>query len=263
MSTNPVLNPVYAVPDNSKQRYPALQVDEYNPRNLQSKINFCLSEESAEILTDRALELLNLQPIEASFKSGNVNLFIINNLQAIVLDVSRIYIYNKGTERYESNSGQELGGDLVSCRKVFLALMVGEELVTGDDGKAQVFTLNLKSYATDLIGSPKTSKPGDGSIYSLNTALVKHYQIKGKLTHLVRVPLLVAPTTRTSKLKKESSFAPKYSLGDKATPLTEELQKAMFELLQDPQLRSDIDNPYRIDDGAMSVEAAPPDDYYE
>lgn len=262
MSSNPVLNPAYALPDNSSQRYPALQLDEYSPKNLQSRINFCLSEESTELLSDEALRLLNPQPVEVGFKNGNANVFILNNLFAIVLDVSKVYIYDKNIERYLPQSkDQELGNGKVTARKVFLALAVGDKLAMTDDGTPQVFTLNLKSFATDLI---KSSKPeaGDGSIYSLNVALCKYYKIKGKLTHLVRVPLMVAPATRTSRSNGEFSYAPKYSLGDKAVPLSQELQKAMFDLLQDSQLRSAIDNPYRLDEPGTTSEAAPPDDFY-
>jgi hypothetical protein len=263
MSNNPVPNPAYVLPDNSSQRYPALQVDEYEPKNLQSRINFCLSENSVELLTDEALKLLNPQPVNVAFKKGNATVFVLNNLQAIVLDVSSVYIYDKNTERYSQQvKGQELGSGRITARKVFFALIVGDKLLKADDDTPQIFTLNLRSFATDLV---KPSKPetGDGSIYSLNLALSKHYKLRGKLTHLVSVPLLVAPITRTSKSNGEFSYAPKYSLGDKAVILSQELQKTIFDLLQDPKLRSAIDNPYRIDAVATACEVAPPDNFYD
>lgn len=259
--TTATIDATYALPDTSQQRYPALQVNEYEPRNLNAKLSICLSEQSVELLSQDALNLLDPQPITASFKDGDTTLFALSNIDCVVIGVSPTFLYNKKINRYQPNRGEEVGGDIVTARKVFLALMVGDRFAITEDGTPQVFTLNLKSLATDFV---KPSKPqqGDGSICSLNVALCKHYKIRGSLTHLVKVPLLAAPTERVSKTNPgNSKFAVKYSLGNKAEPLSKEQQKIMFDLAQDPEIKDAIANPYRVD--STTPEAAPPDEFYQ
>ncbi len=246
--TNPVIDPAYILPDTNSQRYPALQADNYQPKGTKDKIRLCFAAASIDLISPTEIERFDFDIEDAIFGDNETSLFIPKvDVRWVILKSSRIFGYDKETKFYcHLPRGTKLAGTKkVTAAKVFLAAIIDGELVLADDGKPQIFALNLKSSKTALIKSQNPA-PGDGTIHSLNIALNKHYGLKGTLTHLVSVGLETSPEKYTSSVTGDNSWGIKFRLTDNATPLKPEQQKAIFELLQDPQLQKDIEDPYRL-----------------
>lgn len=243
------LNAQYVLPNTNQQKYPALQADNYQPKSLKTEINLCLAEESVDLLSPETIEKLSLEITPVNFGEDDINVFVPKSqLEYVILGMPRLDLYNKESKRYEALvSGTKLAGTKkVTAAKLFMCVTIAGDLLLDNDGKPQIFTLNLKSSRTGLLKA-QSPTAGDGTLHSLNTALNKHYQVNGWVTHLVSVKLLAVPEKFTSSVSGDSSLGIKFALQDAATLLTEANQKAMFELLQAPDLQADMDNPFKLD----------------
>lgn len=238
----------YALPDTQQQKYPAFQADDYQPKSLKSKINICLAESSVELLSPESIEQLNLEIKPVTFGENEANVFVPRStVEFVFLGLPRLFLYDKETQRYEAlTSGTKLAGTKkVTAAKLFMCVAIAGELLLDNDAQPQVFTLNLKSSKTSLLKA-KFPSAGDGTLHSLNAALTKHYHLKGWITHLASVKLHAMPEKFTSSVSGDSSLGIKFALDGTATPLSEPNQKAMFELLQHPDLLADLQNPYKL-----------------
>lgn len=238
----------YAMPSDDTQKYPAIQATDYQPKNLKAEISLGLSMESYDLLSESSQKIISSEVLECQFGDDSVGLYVIpSDVRWIILNMPSTFVYQKDTGKYRKLiSGERLSGTKnVTAARVFLCALVGDKILTGDDGKPQVFGLTLKSSKTGLI-KKKTPSPGDGTIYSLNMALCKHYKLKGWLTHLVSVSLFACPEKFSSSISGETSLGVMFKLGTGAKALHPDQQKSMYDLLQDDELKASFTDPFNI-----------------
>lgn len=242
------LNTAYAVQQEQDWvSYPALQATDYRPRSLKDSIGLGFSEESFELLSDDAKQRLNCSEVECYFSAEDSGIVHVPaEVRWVLLNIPKLFVQNEDGSHEHLARGMKLSGTgRKTCARMFLAAIVDEDLILDEDGKPQVFRLNLKGTKTNLIG--KTSdKEGSGTIAALNRGLQKHYKVKGQLLHLVSVQLTAVAHKFVSRTSSESSLGVYFSLGSGARPLTEENQKRIFDLLQDEDLKQSIADPFGI-----------------
>lgn len=254
--TELTINKQYAIEDESRgQSFPALQATDYQPKNSKVVVNIGLSDESTGMLTDDAIFKLKFETETVSYGETEVTLHIpTSEVRWVIVGRPKLFLFDKDNGEYSLlQKGQKLKGTKkVTIAKLFLGCVCNGELLLTDEGKPQLFTLNLKSSKTALIGGYR-SQPGDGTIESLNKGLNKHYDCKGWLTHLVSVDIKAVPERFTSG-SGESSLGIKYVLEGSARILPEEQQKMMFEVANDREIKEIINDPFRVGSPSQAQE---------
>lgn len=242
------LNKNYVIEEDQKgQAFPAIQANDYQPKNTKVEIKMGLSEESLNLLDSSAVELLAPTPEQVFYGESEVSFFAFSpEVRWVIVGRPSLFVLDKESGEYSQlERGMKLAGTKkVTVSKLFLCCVCNGELILNAEGNPQIFTLNLKSSKTTLIGNYK-SQPGDGTIASLNTGLAKHYQAKGWLTHLVSVGIKAIPEKFTSKTG-DSTVGIKFVLEAGAKPLTEQQQQIMFELARDPETIEMIKDPFGL-----------------
>jgi hypothetical protein len=253
------INAEYAIASNDQQKYPALQADNYQPRNIKETINICLSEQSVELLSPETITKMDFKVSEVTFGDDDVNVFIPQaEIGWCILAMPRPYLFDKETSQYSKlQAGVKLAGTKkVTAAKVFMCGIIDGQLLLDTNGIPQVFTLNLKSSKTRLLKAI-TPQPDDKTIYSLNTWLNKTYKVKGWVAHLASVDLWAVPEKFTSSVTGDSSLGIYFTLGTKIELLSDANQKLIFDRLQDPELKSDISDPYGLASQQLQAMAIP------
>jgi hypothetical protein len=246
------LNVNYAIEEEDQgSRYPALQAETYKPVSLKQPIRIGLSQESVELLGGDALKALKCETVPAIYKGGDVEVDIsvpTATLRWVIVGRPQIFLFDKDQEKYEHwPRGLKLAGTKkVTASRVLMACLCDGEILTDEAGLPQAFTLNLKSSKTQLVGG-YNSKPGDGSIASLNKGLCDHWKQKGWLTHLVSVALKAVPEKFTQRNGDQSSLGVRFVLDGNASVLSEADQKTMFEFSQLSEIVEAVRNPFRLE----------------
>lgn len=238
----------YAIAATQEQKYPALQADNYQPRNTKETINLCMAEQSVELLSSDTITALNFKPHAASFGEEEVTVFVPQaDIGWSILSMPRLYLYDKETKQYSNlPAGIKLAGTKkVTAAKVFMCATVGGNLLLDNEGKPQVFTLNLKSSKTRLLKAQVPS-PDDRTLYSLNAGLSKQHGVKGWIAHLATVDLYAVPEKFTSSVSGDTSLGVMFTLGTKIELLNPGNQRAVFDRIQDPDLQADMKDPYGL-----------------
>jgi hypothetical protein len=231
------------------QMFPVLQADCYLPRSMGEKISIGMSEDSFNMLSEDAQSRLDVASSTVAFGDDEVLFFSLPaEMRVVVLGRPRLFVVNKDTNKYSNlAAGMTLAGTKnVTIAKMFVLLLDRNgDFVLDSEGNPQVFTLNLKSTKTVLIGNSK-SKPGDGTLTSLNAALCKHYKTKGSLLHLVSVNLVAKPHRFTSASNaKDSSLGIMFGIqGNKV--LSDEMQGQAFKVATDKALLKIMADPFRV-----------------
>ncbi|MGL5061441.1 MAG: hypothetical protein ACRC62_15820 [Microcoleus sp.] len=250
-ATQPVINTAYLVEqEQDRQSYPALQASDYQPRNLNEKISIGMTEEIFQALHESSQQALQCETKGVTFGEEQVLFFCLPQTQIVILGMPKLHVVDKDSGQVSHlQKGMKLAGTgRVTTAKLFVLLMQSQDSFVMDvNGSPQVFTLNLKSSKTALLGNNK-SVVGDGTIASLNAGLRKHYKVsKGWLSHLVAVELVAVPTKFTSSQdKKVSSLGIMFQLQGTAKVLPESLQAQAFEILHDETLAKAMADPYGI-----------------
>jgi len=246
------LNTSYALQEEDQgTRYPALQAETYKPTSLKQSVRIGMAQESAEMLSEDALKLLKCETVPVTYKDGDVEIDLLiptATVRWVIVGRPQIFLYDKDAEQYERwPRGMRLAGTKkVTASRVLMACLCDGKLLIDDAGLPQAFTLNLKSTKTELVGG-YNSKPGDGSITSLNKGLCDHWKQKGWLTHLVSVALKAVPEKFTQRNGDQSSLGVRFVLDGGATVLSDADQKTMFEFSQLSEIVEAVQNPFRLE----------------
>ena len=242
------INPEYAIQSNQQgQQFPALQVNDYEPRSLDAEINFCISEDSYQLIEDSS-PLFNTEIIECIYNQKSTLMHkIITPVRWIFLNIPPLFAKDRDTgEISYLQKGERLKEtNRVSAAKCFLACLVNGELIKSPDGKPEIFTLNLTSSKTNLIGSRKIDST-DKTLLDLNTGLQKFHKIKGNLIHLASVGVTAKPKVFQSSDKKTSSLGVMFYLEENAKALREEQQQEIFELVSDEKIQAIFNDPFGL-----------------
>lgn len=259
-ATEATINTAYLIEsDADRLSYPALQADIYQPRSISEAISIGLAEDSFNVLPESSQSLLNAESKLVTFGDNDVLFFALGTVRIVLLGMPKLFKVNKDTGEYSHLvKGQKLAGTkTVTIARMFVLLLSDQgAFILGNDGNPQVFTLNLKSSKTELLGNAK-SQAGDGSIASLNNGLRKHYKVsKGWLAHLVSVLIVAKPQKFTSSKSKESSMGIMFSFEGNAKILPELMQKQVFDLLQDDDLKQVMSDPFGLGESTASNPAS-------
>jgi len=245
-------------------KYPALQASDYRPK-LNAKLTVGIAASSWELLIESAVAALSADKTEAQFGDEVTDFFTPKEVRWIVLGLPNLFVTDKERNYEHLTRGMKLAGtDKKTVAKLFLVAIVGEILILDDLGHPQVFTLNLKSTKTRLIGKNQ-DKEGAGTLWSLNNALRKKMEGgKGSwYTSQFSIEIEAKPEKFTSAINDESSIGVMFHLAGGARILSEANQKAVFELLQDKDLRQTMKDPFHISEPApetKTTQTIDPDD---
>ena len=244
------INPKYAIESNQLgQQFPAIQANNYQPRSLDEQIDFCLTEESYQLIED-SLPLFNSEIIQCYFGRESVLMHkIISPVRWVFLNMPRIFLLDKKTKEISYNQkGVRLAGtNKVTVAKCFLVCLAENNLILDSEGKPQIFTLKLTSSKTELIGYGN-SDPEMKTLVKFNSALQKHYKVRGNmnLLHLASLKLIVHPKEFTSRETGDSSLGVMFSIDGGGQSLTEAQQQQVFELISDEEIQAIFDDPFRL-----------------
>jgi hypothetical protein len=242
------LSKEYFVPMQERgAKFPALQVNNYRP-TANSKIDFVLSESSAELMSEDAILKLKLTPVVCQYDDEMDMFAIASEVRWVILTMPRLFSMDKEDKKiYPIQQGDKLKDlNRVTAARLFLAAIVGEDLILDNDGLPQIFTLKLTSTRTQLIqnNADKTAS----TIATLNTSLQKHYKASRQwLTHLVSVGLVPFVDKKVSgEDSKKSSLAVDYKFADGALPLSPINQATIHSLIISEDFKAIAADPFGL-----------------
>jgi hypothetical protein len=203
--------------EGSRSSLPALQVTNYAPKTTE-KVQFALSLDNAELLSEESRQLLQLEKINASFKSADVEMMAINaDVRVVVLKQPKIYAVDKENNSLFFDSRTADYKRCITIAWVILGIMVDDTIITDVNGDPQAFTLKLTSNKTMLIYSGNKEVTTIANINQYLQKVVKN-GAKKWLTHLVSFKLEPVPVRRVSKNdSKLSSVGVEYVINDRST----------------------------------------------
>ena len=113
------INLNYAVASNQKEQvYPALQVTNYQPRSIEEKIDFCMSETSCDLLNHDS-DLFELEVVECVYGREVELMFkIASDVRWVFLNIPRIFAMDKTTKKV---SYPERGVKFIDSNKITIA----------------------------------------------------------------------------------------------------------------------------------------------
>ncbi len=247
------INPKYAIANEQQaQQFPAIQVTDYQPRSLDEIVNFCISEDSYQLI-ENCSPLFDSEIIKCIYNRESILMHkIITSVRWVFLNMPPLFGKDKDTGEYSYLRKREKLKETnrITAAKCFLACLVEGELIKTSDGKPQIFTLNLTSNKTQLISSKKP-QPETKTLADLNAGLQKHYKVKGNLLHLASVGLTVKPKEFHSYDTKVSALGAMFYLGN-AKALTEEQQQEVFELISDEEIKELFNDPFALKGSKVS-----------
>lgn len=229
-------------------RFPWLQVTTYKPTSTSTKVQIILSEESVEMLTDEAREILSPEIVLCDYGEGDVTMFTLPaDIRWVVLSYPRMFGMDKKTKEISPLvKGEKLSEvGKVTASKLLLGAIVGDKLLTDTSGNPQIFTLKLTSSKTALIGNANDKDEERKTIFKMNSALQNAMKKKGAwLTHLVSVEIKARSQKFTSRTTGESSFGVEFILDGSAKVLPVEAQKAIHRLITTEEFIELARNPF-------------------
>lgn len=230
-----------------KQKYPAIQLNQYKGLQLNTPLYWCFGEESLRLIPESIQAKLKLSQFEVYYSDDEnakpLQMFKPDAaLRFIPLAIPKIYKENK-TSKKISRFSKFIDGDQ-TVAKLFLALIIDGQLAT-NEGLPIVITLKVSSFRTEEIIGKNGS---EGSLTALSNELRKRkIGVAGKANiHLIN--LAITPTTKIykSKSKGESTRAATYKL-ESAKLNSIEWMKVITNALTD-ELRKDILDPFGLED---------------
>ena len=250
----------FVVQDDSSdsQSFPALQANCYQPSSMKQEISLCLSDESMGKLDPDSIKALGIKLSTAEFGDSEVNVGLLpSDVRWVVLAAPKLFCTDKSTNevfRLERGVSLRDTGRVTISRVLLAAVDADEKLLLDASGAVQIFTLNLKSSKSALIGSMRepdagvARNNGHRTICSLNKAMREHYkQPRAWLVHLASVELKAIPEMFKSRVSGESSKGIRFVLGDgNAKVLSEEQQKKIFDLVSSEDFKELAADPFRL-----------------
>lgn len=227
--------------------YPSIMASDYQPK-MTTKVTMGLPEASWDMLSNEGQVLLEATMSEAAFGEEVVGFYTPKAVRWIILNLPGLFVVDDEGNVERLERGMKLAGSgKKTLAKMFMCAIVGEQIILDDEGLPQVFSINLKSSKTALIGKA-VDKEGSGSVWALNKALRAHWKGgKGSwYTQQVTVELTAKPEKFTSKSNDQSSIGVMFSLEGGARILSEENQAGIHDLLQDKELQATMADPFNI-----------------
>ena len=151
------INRKYAIASNQQtQEYPAIQVTDYQPRSLEQQIDFCISEDSYQLI-ENCNPLFNSEITQCIYNRESVLMHkIITPVRWVFLNMPRLFIKDKDKNEISYlKKGDNLSATRITIARCFMLCVIDGKLVRNYDGEPQIFTLNLTSNKTKLISSQK------------------------------------------------------------------------------------------------------------
>ena len=92
------INPEFAIKSNQQgQQFPALQVTDYEPRFLEQQINFCISEDSYQLI-ENASPLFNSEIVKCVYRGKKALMHkITTSVRWVFLNMPPLFAKNKDT----------------------------------------------------------------------------------------------------------------------------------------------------------------------
>lgn len=224
------------------QRYPALQVNQYRDVKPNTKLSLCFAEESWNLIPDHLKAKLDATFEEVFYQDDKeTGIYKVSYIRFVPLAIPSIFKENKKTGVVSALSPFIPGDRTIA--KLFLAVIVKDEVLTLEDGSPLVVTLKLRSYKTqEVIGEANES----GTLRNLSSELTKNKIGKAGRSNIHFVNLEIAPASKVYKnAEGESSRSVAYELRS-AKINSKEVMTAISTLFQNEELLEAMKDPFRL-----------------
>jgi hypothetical protein len=251
----PTINAQYAMQEEGGANLPWLQASQYEPRSTKEAVHLVAPEQSLELLAEGALANVETEQVETFLGGEEGTATVFKNVRWVILSKpSTGYAQNREDGQIiKIFRGMKFAGEWKSISRVYLACIVGNQLMLDEDGNVQVWQLKLSGMKTQWIDG------GERSIVDLNKGLCKHYGVKrGWVTHLASVGIRAYAFKFEAKADaKKSSIGAMFGFaeGDNAQPLSEENQKLLFDFVSGEDFKALAADPFYLAD-APAVDTA-------
>lgn len=237
------INTQYAIaqPDRS-QKYPALQASEYEPREEDEEIFFCLSDKSAAMLSNQAKSLLGLEDAKGRFNKKKETVSRLTNpFRVVFMGRPSLFCLEKKTDLITPlTKGLKLGNGKVSTTRMLFAILCGDSLLLKEDNSVQLFTLRLNGTKTDTLLKP---------LEESHSKVKEEENVSGSsILHLYSFELIISVESRSSSIAKgESSLTTLFKPKDELPLLLpEELQSITHAVASSAEVMSDLRDPFGL-----------------
>lgn len=239
----------------SSQYYPSLQASCYQPK-ITDKLELVLGEKSLVLLSDAAKALMISGTMQTAFTDDSE----VQTVSIVAPSVRWVFlgfptakfVRSKETKKVQSlASGMKFKEqNLESVAKLFLAAVIGNELIRDADGNVQVFTLALNSTKTKLI---EDKDPEYRSVRKLNNWLIKKYSLDSEKMwlHLCSVPLIAQPTKLGTD--KSVSIGAMYVISDMPQILHPDIQKDIAFTANSPEMKILVNDPFLLSEKNRAI----------
>jgi len=243
------LNTAYAVAaEEMTTAYPAIQANEYRPRNSKESIRLCLSEDSFNMLDEQYTTVLGGAPDYSIFGEEQVQIFLLpKGVRFVALGIPKMFAIGKedGKIDYLKRGEKLREANKVTITRIPLLMLLPDGSLVMDGERPQIFTLKLKSSKTKLVGGD-IKDAEYRSLASLQKGLQKAFSgMRGQsLVHLVSVDIQAKPEKFSNGT--DSSMGVMFTLEGGAKVLSDDHQKLAFELVQDEEVQALIADPFGL-----------------
>ncbi|MFB2832933.1 hypothetical protein [Floridanema evergladense] len=232
--------------EHQKQKYPALQLNQYKGLQPNTPLFWCFSEQSLALIPEELREPFTFEKGEAYFKDDSDEATVIwlikANIRFIPLNIPKVFKHNKFTNKYSKLSGF-VPGDRTEA-KLFLVPLIDGKLLVVTEKKPLILTLNLKSFKTEeIIGKSDTD---DGTLKKLSSELLKYKIGENGKSNVHFVNVGITPSTKVYKNKDgESNRSVTYKL--ESAKLNSPEIMAVISQIFTKELVEDILDPYGLE----------------
>ena len=256
------LNVDFGGEEQAENSLPWIQGNKNKPE-LDSEVCLCFPPAVLERLSEEAVEMLQTVEVKTNYSNQlGTALKPVGVRWVILAQPAKGFAQNKHDNRISKTfDNMNWGADWKSASKLHLACLVGNELMTDDDGEVQVWTLKLSGMQGQWInGKDKKNL----SIVDFNKRIKKAVNKKGWWTHLVSVELDVFPEVYASSSDaKLSSVGLRFGfVGDgNPKPLSSENQADVFRLISSQEFKELVADPFYVGDAEPSGEYESEEDF--
>lgn len=224
------------------QRYPSLQVNQYKDIKANTKLSLCFAQESWGLIPDTLKVKFDAQFEETYYDDEKLTeIYKVNYVRFIPLSIPKLFKENKVTKAISSLT-KFIPGDR-TIAKLFLAVVIKDEVLTLENGKPLIVTLKLRSFKTqEVIGEEKEP----GTLKNLSSELSKKTIGKAGRSNIHFVNLEIVPGGKVYKnTEGKSSWSVTYELRS-AKINTTSIMQAISCVFEDQEFLATMDDPFRL-----------------
>jgi hypothetical protein len=254
----------------SSQLYPALQALKYRGLKVGEEVPLCLGESSYELLSDDAKiyfaqykqsvtfgdededdddekkKKVDVDEDDDDEKKKKVDVYVIpDEVKFIFLGKPALFCLKKDDNTiHPLREGMRFNGKFVSVTRCILCIMINGEILTDKNGCFQYFTLKLKSNKTKLVFGEKEN-PKYRSLVRLNQVIASQNKVNPKQTwmHLVSIGMKGFGRRLGTTTKSTGVI---FELIGETTDLPDELQPAMYAVIQSDEVKNFLKDPFNL-----------------